>query len=86
MSSVQFISRIKPVRLDTLPRSANIRPPPGAAIPRKSIPTVVDILAARNVGGGLANLRVEEFKDEKRQWHGVKRDMRKDLKRVIKEK
>ncbi|KAG8682224.1 hypothetical protein FRC12_009938 [Ceratobasidium sp. 428] len=86
MSSIQFISRIKPVRLDTLPRSANIRPPPGAAIPRKSILTVVDILAARKANGAPANLRVEEFKDEKSQWHGIKRETRNALKKVIKEK
>lgn len=83
---MRLVSRIKALRLDTLPPSAIIRPPPAAAVPRKSLPTLVDIIAARQTEGGPANLRVEEFKNEKREWHGVKRETRKALAKAIKEK
>lgn len=86
MSSVRLVSRIKPLRLDTLPPSAIIHPPPSAAVPRKSLPTLVGILAARQSEGGPTNLRVEEFKNEKREWHGVKRATRKALAKAIQEK
>ncbi|CAE6434960.1 unnamed protein product [Rhizoctonia solani] len=81
-SPPHLISRIKPLRIATLHHP--VRPPVGSAPPRRAPkPTVVATLAAK---GGPMNLRIEEFRDAKSDWSGVKSETRDALKRVLKER
>lgn len=65
-----------------------VRPAPGVAVRRASKPSVVDILAARREGSGqgATNLRIEEFRNERKDWVGVKEETRKDLLKMLREK
>ncbi|KAF8677418.1 hypothetical protein RHS04_06147 [Rhizoctonia solani] len=82
-SPPHLISRIKPIRIATL-KHVQVRPAVGSAPPR-SAPrqTVVGTLAAKP---GPTNLRIEEFRNAKSDWSGVKSETRDALKRVLKER
>ncbi|CAE6452177.1 unnamed protein product [Rhizoctonia solani] len=78
-----LISRIKPVRIATL-QHIRVRPAVGSAAPRHAPKqTVVKTLGAKL---GPMNLRIEEFRDAKRDWSGIKSETRDALKRVLKER
>ncbi|KAJ1306393.1 hypothetical protein OPQ81_007398 [Rhizoctonia solani] len=80
-SPPHLISRIKPIRIATLQHK--VRPPVGSTPRNAAKPTVIGTLAAK---GGPMNLRIEEFRDAKSDWSGVKSETRDALRRVLRER
>ncbi|CAE6478919.1 unnamed protein product [Rhizoctonia solani] len=76
-----LISRIKPVRIATLQHP--VRLAVGSTPRRAPKPTVIGALSAQ---GGPTNLRIEEFRNAKSDWSGVKSETRDALRRVLRER
>lgn len=88
-TSARSLSRILP--RTAVPQKAVLAP----ALPslnRDRQPTVADMLAQRKaeaIASGRPyppNLRIETFRDERQSWHGVSKDLRNELKSIIREK
>lgn len=87
--SSSSLSRILPRK--SVPKNTIFAPSLPSINPDRA-PTVIDKLLQRKAEAIQAgksypqNLRIETFKDEKQSWQGVSRDVRQELKLLIREK
>ena len=84
------LSKILP--RSAVPEGAKVLPSALPTLNRARQPTVVEQLVQRKsaaLEAGLAfppNLRIERFDNTRARWQGVSRDVREELKKVIREK